>query len=98
MHLNLNIERIILEGVDLPRSQRSRLQAAVSTELSRLLTENGLPTSLQKGGAVSSLPATVSAPKGMSPEQMGTEIAQSIYRGMVNEASGIPSTAKQVSK
>ena len=94
MHLNLNIKRIILEGVDLPRSQRSRLQVAVSTELSRLLTENGLPTSLQKGGAIPSIPATVSATKGMSPEEMGKEIAQSIYRGMRNEASGISSTAK----
>ena len=85
MHLNLNIERIILEGVDLPRSQRSRLQTAVSTELSRLLTENGLPTSWQRGGSIPSIPATVSATKGMSPEQMGTEIAQSIYGRMVDE-------------
>ncbi|MDJ0737538.1 MAG: hypothetical protein QNJ47_26315 [Nostocaceae cyanobacterium] len=94
MNLKLNIEQIILEGVDLPRSQRSRLQAAVETELLRLLSENGLPPHLQGGGTIPNLPATVNVTKGMKPEQMGREIAQSIYGGMVNEASGIPSTAK----
>ncbi|MDY6898118.1 MAG: hypothetical protein SWZ49_08560 [Cyanobacteriota bacterium] len=47
MNIKLNIEQIILEGVDVPRSQRPRLQAAVSAELSRLLTEKGVPPHLQ---------------------------------------------------
>ncbi|MGB3653857.1 MAG: hypothetical protein WBA41_21955 [Rivularia sp. (in: cyanobacteria)] len=93
MNLKLNIEQIILEGVDVPRSQRPRLQAAVSAELSRLLTEKGVPPHLQNGGAISSIPATVNVTKSIKPEQMGREIAQSIYGGMVNEGKGIKSTS-----
>ncbi len=93
MNLNLNIERIILEGVNLSHSQRSRLQAVLEVELSRLLRENGLPSHLQNGGVISHLPASVTVTKGIKPEQMGMEIAQSIYGELVNEASGIKSTS-----
>ncbi len=84
MNINLQIERIILEDVDLPRSLRPRLQAALSAELSRLLTENGLPPHLQAGGVITNLPSNVNITKDAGPEQMGTGIAQSIYVNLSN--------------
>ncbi len=78
-NLNLNIEHIILEGIDIAPSQRPRLQTAVEAELSRLLQAKGIPRQLQKGGAIPCLPATVKVTKGKKTEQMGKEIAQSIY-------------------
>ena len=82
MTININIERIILEGIDIPPSQRPRLQTAIAAELSRLLQEKGIPTQLEKGGAIASLPASVEVTKGKNPEQMGKEIALSIYSKM----------------
>ena len=79
MTLTINIEQIILEGIDIAPSQRPRLQTAVEAELSRLLQEKGIPRQLQKGGAIASLPANVKVTKGKNPEQMGKEIALSIY-------------------
>ena len=87
MNINLQIERIILDDIDIPRSQRYRLQAALETELSRLLNENNLPSQLQNGGTISSLNATVNLTKEITPEQMGTQIAQSVYKGMTSQAA-----------
>ena len=84
MNINLNIEQIVLEGVDLPRSQRSRLQEAPSAELSRLMSEHGIPPHLRGGGEIPNLHVNVKEIKGLKPEQMGVQIAQSIYGGMVS--------------
>ena len=94
MNINLQIERIILDGIDIPRSLRPRLQAALETELSRLLSENGLPLHLQSGGAIPDLPATVNVTKGAKPEEMGMQIAQSVYKGIISEPSAKKSTTK----
>ena len=82
MNINIQIERLILEGVSLPRSQRIQLQAAVEAELSRLFLENGLPPSLKNGGTISKLPANINVTKTIDPTQMGQQIAQSIYGGL----------------
>ncbi|MBV6625810.1 MAG: hypothetical protein KI793_23260 [Rivularia sp. (in: Bacteria)] len=83
MNINLQIERIILDDIDIPRSQLYRLQAALETELSRLLNENNLPSHLQNGGNISSLPTTVNITKDITPEQIGVQIAQSVFRGIM---------------
>jgi hypothetical protein len=82
MNINLQIERLILEGVDLSPRQRRQLQAAVEAELSRLLSENGLPPSLQNGGTIPKLPASLNVTQNSNPTQMGEQIAQSIYGGL----------------
>jgi hypothetical protein len=82
LNINIQIERLILEGVSLPRSQRSLLQAAVEAELSRLFSVNGLPPSLQNGGTIPKLPANINVTKTIDPTQMGQQIAQSIYGGL----------------
>jgi hypothetical protein len=46
MNINVNIERLVLEGVSVPPSQRPLLQAAVEAELAGLLTAEGLGSEL----------------------------------------------------
>ncbi len=57
MTLHLHIDQISLEGLDIPRSQRPQLQAALEQELSRLLTTQGIPPAMQTGGYIPRLPA-----------------------------------------
>jgi hypothetical protein len=81
MKINLQIEKIILEDIHLSPSQRRQLQAALEAELSRLVTENGLPPHFQSGVAIPSLPVNLSSSSNTNPTQMGQQIAQSIYGG-----------------
>ncbi|MFB8790730.1 MAG: hypothetical protein U7123_18220 [Potamolinea sp.] len=83
MNINVNIDRLILEGVSVPVSQRPLLQAAIEAELARLLTADGLASSWQTGGAVPSLSGEViQLNSDNNPTQLGQQIAQSVYRGM----------------
>jgi hypothetical protein len=83
MNINVNIERLILDGISVSHAQRPLLQAAVEAELGRLLAEGGLGTELRSGGAVPSVPATAIqlSPDG-NPTQWGQQIAQSVYGGI----------------
>ena len=59
------------------------MQAAIEAELTRLLTENGLASHLQTGGAIPSLNTNgIQLTPGSSPKQMGILIAQSVYSGI----------------
>lgn len=83
MNVQLYVERLILDGVDLPPRQRPQLQAALETELARLLAEGGLSPHLQAGGALSGLRAgDVRLPAGGNPAQMGQQIARAVYGGI----------------
>jgi hypothetical protein len=48
---HVTIDRLILEGIDLPSSAGPRLAAGVSAELGRLLAEGGLAGDVSAGGA-----------------------------------------------
>ena len=79
--LELHIERLVLHGV--PSKDRDRVGAALQAELSRLLTERGIPAGLGRGGALNRLkiePRSLGA--GVSAEVMGVQIAQAIYGGL----------------
>jgi hypothetical protein len=82
MNINLHIQELILEGIDIPRSQRELLQTVIESELSRLFTENGVPNGFQEGGNIADLPANLQLAKNAHPQEMGQQIAQSIYGGL----------------
>ncbi len=83
MNINLNIEQLILDGIDLPHHQRPFLQASVEAELGRLLTTGGLAADLQSGGAVPRLSAEAIQLTGDSnPTTLGQQIARSVYGGL----------------
>lgn len=80
--IRVHIERLVLEGLPVERSQGPLVQAAVEAELSRLLAQGGLGPQLAAGGAVPSVPAEGIRFEGGSPAQMGRQIARSVYGGM----------------
>jgi hypothetical protein len=83
MSVRLHIDRLVIEGFDLPHASRGALQAALERELSRLIRQGGLARELAGGGAVPSVRApqiaTVASPK---PEQLGGAIAAAVYGGV----------------
>lgn len=83
--IHLHIERLVLDGLSIERAQGPQVQAAVETELARLLMENGLGAPPGAGGAVPSVNAGgIQLSPGSSPAQLGRQIAQSVYGGIGN--------------
>lgn len=83
MKINVQIERLILDGINVAPQQRPLLQAAIESELARLLAAGGLDQELAAGGAVPAVDAaTMQTPGDANPARLGREIAQSIYGGI----------------
>ena len=79
MKIHLTIDQISLEGIDLPRSQRPQLQAALEAEISRLFMLHGIPLGVQKGGHIPQLSIALIGKDNQSPQKIGQKAAQSIY-------------------
>lgn len=79
--INLHIETLVLEG--LPVSHREQVKAGVVTELTRLLSEQGLPPSFSQaqpmvqvdGGRFTVTPHA-------APETLSAQIAAQIHQGL----------------
>ena len=83
MNINVHIEQLILEGLPITHSQRPRLQAAVETELARLLAADGLAPSSVAGGWVSHVPTgSIQLASANDPTHLGQQIAQAVYGGI----------------
>jgi len=83
MNINIDIEKLVLEGVSISPSQGRKLQGLVEAELGRLLRTEGIPNNWQAGGVVSHVPrGAIQLKPGSNPTQMAQEIAQTVYRGM----------------
>jgi len=83
MKININIERLILDGVSIPHPQRPMLQAAVETDLARLIEAGGLSSSLMSDGAMPGLEGgEVQLPSDSNPAQLGQRIARAVYAGL----------------
>ena len=85
MNIDLNIKTLVLPNLP-AAADRDQITAAVEQALSQLLSERGVPSSLQQGGAIPYIDAgrfDFSAEAG--PESWGHQIAESIYRGWGGE-------------
>jgi hypothetical protein len=83
MNVNITIDRLILEGISLQPDQRPVLQAAVETELARLVATAGLSPDLAVGGVLASLPAgQIQLTSEGSPRLLGQQIARAVYGGI----------------
>jgi hypothetical protein len=99
MNINLHIERLILDGLSINRSQGPLVQAAVETELSRLLTERGIASSLRSGGAMPSLRAgNIQLEHGVAAPRLGAQIAGAVHRQLSAEPGRLPNHGKQPTK
>ena len=83
MNTNVHIERLVLDGIDLPYPQRPLLQAAVEAELARLLAAGGVAPGLRAGGALASVPGgAMHLAEGSDPTRLGTQIARAVHGGI----------------
>ncbi|MHC5939141.1 hypothetical protein [Nostoc sp.] len=83
MNINIDIEKLVLEGMSISPSQGRKLQGLVEAELARLLRTEGLPHNWSSGGVVSHVPSgAIQVKPGSNPTQMAQQIAQTVYRGM----------------
>jgi hypothetical protein len=81
--IRLHIERLVLEGLPVSHHQGAFVQAAIETELTRLLGEGNL--SALSGGAVPHLPvASIQLAHDNKPSSMGRQIAQALYGGLAS--------------
>jgi hypothetical protein len=95
VRINIQIERLVFDGIDLQRGQRPLIQAAFERELARLLVRDGLNHDLSSGVALPSLNVqTIQLPNGNRPDAFGQQIAQAVYKGIgimsVESTSEIP--------
>jgi hypothetical protein len=78
MNINVSIERLVLDGLAMNRTQGALVQWAVETELARLLAEEGL--SHLSAGAVPHLSAnSIQVTHDSKPAQLGHQIARAIH-------------------
>ncbi|MEM6398648.1 MAG: hypothetical protein AAF757_00225 [Cyanobacteria bacterium P01_D01_bin.116] len=88
MNLELYIEKLVLDGVAV--GSRRRITKVVEQELTRLLTEQGVPNGLQQGAQIPHVDGGVfQVAENAKPEVIGVQVAQSIYGGL-NQGSSEP--------
>ena len=82
-HIRVHIERLILDGLSVPHSQRSRLQLAIEEELAHLLANGTLAVDLRVPGMFPRLAGgTLELTGNDDPRLLGKSIAQAIYGGI----------------
>ena len=81
-HLELAIDRLILP--DLPPSQRERVAAALEAELARLWAEQGMPPGVENASSLTLNAATVQVAAGARPDEVGAQVARSIYSDLAS--------------
>lgn len=82
MSIHLHIDRLVLEGLPLSQGDGPLLQAALESELTRLLGD-GLSGELAKGAAVPRLKAQgIDVAPSDGPKAIGRKIAGSVCGGL----------------
>ena len=83
MNIRLHIERIVLDGLPVDRTQSGRVRAAVVNELTSLLTTGGLGPECIASGAVPSVRGRdLLVEKGSGASEVGKQIARSVHAGI----------------
>jgi hypothetical protein len=79
-NITISIERLILDGLPLTHAQHPLLQAAIETELARLLAADGLAHDLQSGGAFPRVPGgNIQLSGHDTPAHLGQQIARAVH-------------------
>ncbi len=83
MSIELHIERLVLDGIDIPPGHGERLRAAVSAELTRLLRDGGLASPVLRAGTVDRLRVpSVRLPVPGTAADLGRFVGGAIYEGL----------------
>lgn len=83
MKINIQIDRLVLDGFDVAHSQRPLMQEAFERELARLLIRDGLNNELSSEVRLPALrvPA-IQIDNTNNPDSFGTQVAQAVHRGI----------------
>ncbi len=80
MKIQVDVERLVLDGIDLPAGQRPLFQAAFEAELGQLLASGGLNPALLKDQSLPGLRVDAGSWPGKDgPAQLGQQLARSVY-------------------
>ncbi len=80
-NIALHIDQLVLHGFE--RMDTRAIGAAVQNELTMLLTREGFPAALSRGGGLSALNGgNFKVPAGASATAIGQQIARSLYKGL----------------
>lgn len=83
MRIQLHIDKLVLDGLPVDRTNGPAIKAAVEAELTRLLSRGGLTPELASGIAVPALRGgNIDASGKVEPSRLGRQIAGAVYRGI----------------
>ena len=83
MKINIQIDRLVVDGMDLPHGQRPLMQAAFERELGRLLGSGGLNNELSSDVALPSVHApSIQVENTNNADAFGQQVAQAVYNGI----------------
>ena len=86
MDIRVYIERLVIEGLTVPPSQRPLIRAALEAELADKLAASGPGADLLADGAVLRLAAgTIHLPPQPGGAALGREIAGAIHAGLARD-------------
>ncbi len=81
MKVEVHIEELVLHGF--PRADRRRIAAALQRELTRLISEQGVPRHVESGVETARLDGgSFEAPASGSPAIVGARVARAVYGGL----------------
>jgi hypothetical protein len=84
--INIQIDRLVLDGFDLARNQRPLMQAAFERELGRLLVRDGLSNELSSEVRLPSLRVpSIQIDNTNNADAFGQQVAQAVHRGIGHE-------------
>ena len=80
MNIELQVERLILDGLAISPRHSENLKAAIEAELTRLLSADGLSGGLSRGGSVAHLPrSSIQITSDANPTGLGQQIATAVH-------------------
>jgi len=82
MNIQVQIDRLILEGVPVKSARHPLLKAAVEAEIARLFAEQGLASGLATRGAITEGRGSIIRPaRNASVQEWGRQIGRAVYEG-----------------
>jgi hypothetical protein len=83
MNVRLHIELVVLDGLPVSDGGGPHLQAAIETELARLIADGGVSPAFQAGQVVPGIRGhDVGVTSGVNPTELGRQIAGAVYGGV----------------
>ena len=83
MNINVNIERLVLDGLAVTYGQSARVRQEVETQLCNLLSRNGIAPRFLSGGSFAAIAGGgIQLKENVSTAGIGRQIASAVYRGL----------------